>query len=164
VWWLVSPQNPLKPRSGMSHLAGRVRGARAAAADRRIRVGPLEGLLGTVYTVDTVSRLRRAFPRLSFVWLMGADNLGQIGRWQGWTRIFHTLPIAVLDRPTYSLRVTAGRAARRFARFRRPPRMARSLANATPPAWLLVRGRRHPASASAIRAKARTNKGGRAHT
>lgn len=164
VWWLVSPQNPLKARAGMADLATRVAAARAVAAHRRIRVGALETGLGTVYTVDTLAALTRRLPRARFVWLMGADNLAQINRWQGWTRIFHMVPIAVLDRPSYSLGAAMGRAARRFARFRRPKGSARLLASAMPPAWVLLRGRRHPASASAIRANTRKTGGGRAHT
>jgi nicotinate-nucleotide adenylyltransferase len=163
VWWLVSPQNPLKSRAGMAGLTRRVALARAMARDRRIRVGALEAYLGTLYTVDTLAALRRRLPRARFVWLMGADNLAQIHRWQGWSRIFHSVPIAVLDRPTYSLGAATGHAARRFARHRRGPRAVRRLAQATPPAWVLLRGRRHPASASAIRAAARPTEGGRAH-
>jgi len=164
VWWLVSPQNPLKPRAGMVDLAARIAQARAKARDRRLRVGPLEAMLGTAFTVDTLARLRRLFPRTRFVWLMGADNLRQIDRWQGWTRIFHGVPIAVLERPTYCLRATAGTAARRFARYRRAERAAGSLAGAAPPAWVMLHGRRHTASATVIRAGARTARGGMAHT
>jgi nicotinate-nucleotide adenylyltransferase len=164
VWWLVSPQNPLKPREDMEDLAARVAGARAVARDRRIRVGALEARIGTTYTVDTLAWLRRHCRRNHFVWLIGADNLMQIHRWQGWTRIFHAAAIAVLDRPTYSLRATASVAARRFAGYRRRGRGVRSLAAAKPPAWALVRGRRHAASASAIRARRRPAKGGKAHT
>jgi nicotinate-nucleotide adenylyltransferase len=36
VWWLVSPQNPLKPRAGMAPLAERLAAARAVAAHPRI--------------------------------------------------------------------------------------------------------------------------------
>ena len=36
-------------------------------------------------------------------------------RWKGWQEIFATLPIAVFDRPAYSLRALSSRAARRFA-------------------------------------------------
>lgn len=164
VWWLVSPQNPLKPRAGMAGLVRRVALARAVARDRRSRVGALEAELGTLYTVDTLAALRRRLPRIRFVWLMGADNLAQIHRWQGWSRIFRAVPIAVLDRPTYSLGAATGHAARRFAGHRRGPRAVRRLALAKPPAWVLLRGRRHPASASAIRAAARPTEGGRAHT
>lgn len=153
VWWLVSPQNPLKPKAGMADLGDRLAGATAAKRHRRIRVTDLESRLGTVYTADTLGRLRRLFPRVRFVWLMGADNLGQLGRWRAWSRIFHTLPIAVFARPTYCLRATNAVAARRFHRHRWAERSGRILADSRPPGWVFLHGRLHPGSATALRSK-----------
>ena len=152
MWWLVSPQNPLKPREGMAGVRQRLGAARAIARHPRIRVGDLESALGTRYTADTVARLRRLLPRTRLVWLMGADNLAQIGRWHRWTLIFHSLSIAVADRPSYSLRAFAGVAAIRFARARWRETGARRLAAAEPPAWMFLHGPLNPASATAIRA------------
>ena len=63
VWWLVSPQNPLKPRTGMAAFDERLATARAAAGDARLRVSDIERRLGSCYSVDTVARLKRRFPR-----------------------------------------------------------------------------------------------------
>ncbi|WP_448189434.1 nicotinate-nucleotide adenylyltransferase [Azospirillum sp. sgz301742] len=151
VWWLVSPQNPLKSAADMGSLAERLAWARVAARHPRIRVTDLECSLGTRYTADTLSELTRRFPRTRFVWLMGADNLRQIPRWQQWPRIFRSVPIAVFSRPTYSLRALGGVAAQRFARRRVPDLRARGLVDAKPPAWIFLRNPLHPASATAIR-------------
>ena len=64
IWWLVSPQNPLKPGSGMAPFEERLRdAAEIAAADRRIQVTDIEARLGrTTYTADTLQALRRRFP------------------------------------------------------------------------------------------------------
>jgi nicotinate-nucleotide adenylyltransferase len=113
VWWLVSPQNPLKPERGMAPLGQRLTGARRLARDLRIRASALESALGTAYTADTVSALARRFPRCHFVWLMGADNLVQISAWKDWETIFRTLPVAVFDRPSYSLASPANACRRR---------------------------------------------------
>src|SRR5476649_1020463 len=59
VWWLVSPQNPLKTDDGMAPLANRLARARTIASHPRIRVDAPELLLGTRYTLDTVEALRR---------------------------------------------------------------------------------------------------------
>jgi nicotinate-nucleotide adenylyltransferase len=149
---MVSPQNPLKPVAGMAPFAERFAGAEAAARHPRIRVTDIETRLGTSYTADTIAKLLRRFPRHAFVWLMGADNLMQIDRWKDWQQIFHALPIAVLARPSYSLKALAAKAARRFARAKLPESAARSLATAEPPAWVFLHGPLSPVSATAIRA------------
>lgn len=153
VWWLVSPQNPLKPTAGMAPFAERLAGARAAARHPRIRATGIEARLGTIHTADTLARLAARFPGHRFVWLMGADNLLQIPAWKDWQKIFHRLPVAVFARPSYSLKALAGKAARRFASARLPERVAGALAEREPPAWVFVRGRLDPESATAIRTR-----------
>ena len=54
VWWLVSPQNPLKPVAGMAPLALRIASGKAAARHPRIRVTGIEAELGTQLTIDTI--------------------------------------------------------------------------------------------------------------
>jgi nicotinate-nucleotide adenylyltransferase len=152
VWWLVSPQNPLKPIAGMAPFALRLRDARRVAGlDRRIRVSDFEERQGSRYTADTVRVLRRRFPHLRFVWLMGSDNLSQLSRWERWPQIFRTLPIAVFDRPSDSHRALASLPARRFARYRLPPASARRLAEREPPAWAFFHTRLDMRSATQLR-------------
>ena len=100
LWWLVSPRNPMKPARGMASFDERLAGARTVAADPRIAVSGIERRLGTRYTADTLRALGARFPRIAFVWVMGADNLAQISRWKDWTAIFEAVPIAVFDRPS----------------------------------------------------------------
>jgi nicotinate-nucleotide adenylyltransferase len=152
VWWLVAPQNPLKPVAGMAPFAQRLAQAQARARHPGIRVLDLEARLGTRYTRDTVAALQHLFPRTRFVWLMGADNLAQIRHWEKWTEIFSRLPIAVFDRPTYCLKALAGLAARRFAHRRIRPATARSLADLEPPAWVFLPIPLDASSATEIRA------------
>jgi nicotinate (nicotinamide) nucleotide adenylyltransferase/ribosome silencing factor RsfS/YbeB/iojap len=152
VWWLVSPQNPLKAPSGMAAFAERLRqAAEVAAADRRIKATDIEAKLGSTYTADTLRSLRRRFPRTRFVWLMGGDNLAQFPYWQRWQDIFRTVPIAVFDRPRTSSQALAGAAAHRFGRARVPATAARRLAAMPPPAWVFFHTRLDPRSATRIR-------------
>lgn len=153
VWWLVSPQNPLKPRAGMAPLAERLARARAVAAHPRIAVTDLESRLGTRYTADTLAALRAECHGTRFVWLMGADNMIQFDRWRSWREIAETVPIAVIDRPGYLHRALASVFARRYAQARVPAETVRLLPFMPPPAWAVVRARLHPASATAIRAR-----------
>ena len=80
VWWLVSPQNPLKPSAGMAPLGVRLAEARKRAGHAAIRATTIERALGTRYAIDTAIALRRRLPRIAFVWLMGADNLAELAR------------------------------------------------------------------------------------
>ena len=151
LWWLVSPQNPLKPAHGMAPFETRLDAARALVDDRRILVSDIERELDTRYTADTLAALIKRYPAVDFVWVMGADNLVQLEQWKDWTTIFATLPIAVFDRPTYSDAALDCAAAKRFAASRIDAGRARELAGSAPPAWVFVRGNLHGASATEIR-------------
>ena len=155
IWWLVSPQNPLKPVDGMAPFPVRLEGARRIAeTDPRILVTDLESRLASSrYTADSLKALRRRFPRLRFVWLMGGDNLVQIPKWQRWPEIFRTVPIAVFDRPSYSLKALSGPAAKRFARYRVSTSDERRLAEMEPPAWVFFHTRLDDRSATRIRSE-----------
>lgn len=150
VWWLVSPQNPLKPVAGMAPFADRLDGARRVARHPRIRVSDIEARLGTRFTVDTLERLR-TLEGHRFVWLLGADNLVQLPRWRRWRDIMAAVPVAVFERAPYSYAALAGKAAACFGSARVEEEGLRDLVTATPPAWAFVRLRAHPASSTAIR-------------
>lgn len=151
LWWLVTPQNPLKPVRGMAPLPARLASARALARDPRIRVTDIEKRLGTRFTLDTVRALKRRFPRAHFVLVIGADNFIQMPKWRGWTRLMREVPVAVFDRPSYSDSALDGAAAERFARRRIDPEQARGLAYRKPPAWVFFRTALHPSSSTVLR-------------
>jgi nicotinate-nucleotide adenylyltransferase len=158
VWWLVSPQNPLKPETGMAPLDQRLAQAREIAGENmEIKISALEEDLGTRYTVDTVQALQKRNPDADFVLLVGADILEELPRWRQWERLFHILPIAVFARKPYSSRALSGLAAQRFAEFRMAESEAHRLAGSPPPAWVFLHIKEHPASATAIRAAHKTD-------
>ena len=152
VWCLASPQLPLTAARGMAPLAERLAGAQAVVRHPRLKVMALETRLGTRYTADTLARLT-AWPGYRFVWLMGADNLAQLPRWWRWHGILAGCPVAVFDRHPYSHAALAGPVARAFACDRLAEDRADALPTHPPPAWVFVRIRPHPASATAIRAE-----------
>lgn len=155
VWWMVSPQNPLKSADGMAPLDRRLARATAVARHPKIKVTDIETRLGTRYTADTLRQLTGRWPRTRFVWLMGADNLKQMHRWEDWPDIFRSARIAVFDRPAYSMEALLSQAAKRFARSRVPASAASGLIARNPPAWVFLRTPLHPISATRLRAPAR---------
>lgn len=151
VWWLVSPQNPLKARDGMAPFARRMARAQAVARHPRIVVSDFEQRIGGQYTADTLRALCRRGDGARYCWLMGADNLKQMHLWEDWAEIFRIARVAVFARPQYSVDALLSKAARRFARHRLPSGAAGRLMTRKPPAWVFLRTPLHPISATRIR-------------
>jgi nicotinate-nucleotide adenylyltransferase len=151
VWLLVSPGNPLKPQGGMAPYPERLASARAIGDGRRIVASAIEAALRTRYTVDTLRLLRRRFPRVRFIWIMGADILEELPCWRRWLDIVRCVAFAVLPRPGHNLRALAGQAARRMRCVRRPPREARLMPGRAP-GWAFLPTAQNTTSATAIRA------------
>ena len=137
VWWLVSPGNPIKP-DPPAPLANRMQAARTLMQHPRVRVTDLEAGFETRATVDTLAALVRAYPRLRFVWLMGADNLAGFHRWERWPDILNQVPVAVFARPGQRLSAQTAKAARVFARHRMRRGRAQDLGRMEPPVWIYL--------------------------
>src|SRR3981081_4245092 len=151
VWWLVTPGNPLKQHGALPDPDQRIEAARQMADDPRIDVSCLESVIGTRYTVDTITYLRRRAAGLRFVWIMGADNLAQFHRWENWRRIASEVPIAVIDRPPQSFRALAAPAAAALGRYRLPENQAARLADRRAPAWVFLTGMKLNLSSTGLR-------------
>ena len=154
VWLMVSPGNPLKPVAGMAPLSERLGSAASIGDGRRIIATAIEAVFGTRYSHDTMRTLRQRFPRVRFVWIMGADILTQLPHWQRWREIPRNLPFVVLPRPGYTRRALAGQAARSLRRRRRPAHEAPVLSRARS-GWVFLPALENAASATAIRAARR---------
>jgi nicotinate-nucleotide adenylyltransferase len=127
VWWLVSPQNPLKPKS--SPFAERLRSAQAQAHGHRMEVTDFEQRFGCAYTYQTLRRLKRLYPGVSFFLVMGADNLANFRKWRKWREVACRVPVVVVSRPGV-------RPAQRL--------------NA-PKGWIFLQARHHRQSSTALR-------------
>jgi nicotinate-nucleotide adenylyltransferase len=152
MWVMVTPGNPLKERQGLPSMARRIAATRALMRDPRIVVTGFEKTLGSAYSWMTVRRLARSYPRVRFVWIMGADNLLQFDRWRDWDQIARTTSIAVVDRPGATFRAMGAKAAQRFAAARVAERDAPLLADRRPPAFVFLHGPRIAQSSTALRA------------
>lgn len=151
LWWLVSPGNPLKTR-GPAPLDQRLARARAVMQDPRVTVTDIEARLGTRYTAETLAALMASYPGVRFVWLMGADNLAQLHRWQDWEWIMEHVPVGVLARPGDRISARMSRAARLYTQYRISGRASQILGRADAPAWCFVNVPMSGQSSSAIRA------------
>lgn len=155
VWWLVSPQNPLKDPSETGEYAARLAYTGQVAKHPRFVITDIERQMGARTTAETLRGLRPLLGRAHFVWIMGADSFANLHRWHDWLEIPETLPLAVLARPGFSLRALGGPAATRFAEAQIPANLAPKLVTATPPAWCFIPMPLRPESSTAIRRRAK---------
>jgi nicotinate-nucleotide adenylyltransferase len=151
VWWLVSPQNPLKDPRETDDFAERLSAARKLAHHPRFLVTDLEKHLGTRNTAQTLAKLKHRLARGKFVWIMGADSFAGLHHWNRWRDIVKTLPLAVIDRPGHGLKAMSSPAARLLAKHRLNRRSAAKLAGTKPPAWLFLSLPLRKESSTAIR-------------
>lgn len=153
IWWMVAPQNPLKPTQ--PSYESRVETVKALDLPPRMHISHMERDFGTRYTIDTLKRARRHWPDTHFVFLMGADNFTQLPLWRRWEDIMKTVPIAVIARPDKgqtAIRARLGLAARRYRDYRIPEDQAHTLKHAPAPAWTFLTTPLNKLSSSAIRA------------
>ena len=137
VWWLVSPGNPLKEKKP-EPMQQRVQSALKLITHPRVLVSNIEERIGSTFTKDTLTALSKLYPQHKFVWLMGADNLRQIDKWQNWRFIFETFPIGVLARPGDLLAPLKSRAARIYRSHRLPMSQSYKLGHKTAPCWSYI--------------------------
>jgi nicotinate-nucleotide adenylyltransferase len=151
VWWMASPQNPLKEKRGMAPLAARLKSACAKARHPAIVVTDIEARLGTCYTADTLRALKKLYPRTRFVWLMGSDNLQQVHLWKDWEYIFRTVPVCVVDRPPNESRRKSCPALLRFRARMVEQSAAATILSRPLPSWTILHTPLNAASSTQIR-------------
>ena len=152
LWWLVSPGNPLKEH-GPAPLGERMQASQAMMRHPRVTVTAIEARLGTRYTAQTIAALRRRYPGVRFVWIMGADNLAQFHRWQDWRWIIETVPVGVIARPGQRLGARRSKAAKVYRHARVMGRASHILGLLDAPAWSFINVPMSDQSSSAIRAR-----------
>ncbi len=151
VWWLVSPQNPLKDSRNTQDFDDRLAHATQLAANPRLMVTGMEAELGTRTTAQTFAALSPMFRHSRFVWIMGADSFAGLHHWNDWRQIPATLPLAVFARPGWSQAALSSPAARLLAGDRLDAADAGLLANTPAPAWCFLNMPLRHESSTAIR-------------
>jgi len=153
VWWMVSPQNPLKPRHETSDFNQRLAQVRQIARHPRFVVTDIESRLQTTTTAQTLKKLQPVFDQAHFVWLMGADSFAGLHHWNDWQAIPQNLPIAVFDRPGWTTKSLACTAAKCLKPRQFSNEKIALLPFANTPAWGFVSMPQRPENSTALRSK-----------
>jgi nicotinate-nucleotide adenylyltransferase len=103
IWFMVSPQNPLKEKGQLLHENHRLEMVRLAVAeDERFIASDFEFQLEKPsYTVKTLQELKHQFPEVSFSLILGGDNLASFSRWKNYKEILETFPMILYNRPEF---------------------------------------------------------------
>lgn len=101
VWFVVSPQNPLKERSTLLADHHRLQMVRVAIEENyKMRACDVEFHLPIPsYTVVTLAHLGELYPDREFSLIMGSDNLDNFHRWRNYEHILENYEIFVYPRP-----------------------------------------------------------------
>ena len=151
VWWIVTTTNPLKKNK--VDYKKRLRKVKRFLMNHHIKVLEIQDLSKNTYTVDLLEYLFKKFPHKKFIWLMGADNLFSFHLWRDWKKIFYNIPIAIFDRPPYSLSISKAKAILYFKEDRINSKLSRNLKFMKPPKWLFLTGLTNLQSSTKIRQK-----------
>ena len=101
VWFVVSPQNPLKESATLLADHHRLQMVRRAIEDNyHLRACDVEMHLPVPrYTVVTLAALGEKYPDREFCLIMGSDNLASLHRWRNYEYILQNYRIYVYPRP-----------------------------------------------------------------
>lgn len=100
IWFVVSPQNPMKQEQDLLPEELRLKLVDLAIADNPyFKSCDVEfTLLKPNYTILTLECLQALYPNRKFALIIGADNLALFHKWTDYTRILELYPIYVYPR------------------------------------------------------------------
>lgn len=106
IWFVVSPQNPLKERNTLLNDYIRLEMVRIAIDNypKKYAASNIEfNMPKPSYTIDTLTYLKEKYPDYEFVLLMGSDNLKTLHKWKNYTQIISQFKIYVYPRPNINI-------------------------------------------------------------
>ena len=105
VWLMLSPQNPLKEKSGLLDERLRLEMTKIALeSEQNIHASDFEfSLPRPSYTWRTLDCLKDKYPSYSFSLIIGADNLANFNKWVRPDYILSNYDIIVYPREGYSM-------------------------------------------------------------
>jgi len=150
VWWLVTPQNPLK----ISEPAGyeeRVDNCKKITRNFPIKIQEIEKNIHSDYSYKTINYILKHYNNIKFFWLMGADNLINFHKWEKWQKIFNNMSIVIFRRHGYNNKALKSIASQRFKNNRVISSNIKFDDFIYTPSWSLIENKEIRISSSEIR-------------
>ena len=108
VWFVVSPQNPLKPSGSLLNEYHRLHLVQTAVdGDLRFKVTDVEFKLPKPsYTIDTLTYLKEKYPENNFTVIMGTDSFHNITKWKNYELLLKNYSFILYPRPGFEIKDT----------------------------------------------------------
>ena len=104
IWFVVSPQNPLKAESLLDAYSRLHLVRLAIEEDKRMKASDIEfHLPKPSYTINTLTYLGEKYPKHQFVIIMGSDSFQNIHKWKNFQTIIKNYHIYVYRRPGFGI-------------------------------------------------------------
>ncbi len=158
IWWLITPQNPLKIIKPASY-NDRLKNCKIIAKNHPIRIKEIEKKINSKYSQFTIEYLCNHYPNIKFYWLMGADNLINLHKWQNWRRFFKQISIVIFKRHGYNNAALKSIASKTFANFHINPNSLNKMYFIKKPSWTFLENKEIRISSSEIRHQRKLLKG-----
>lgn len=103
LWFVVSPQNPMKRQADLLEDSLRLELTRKAIEGYpRFKVSDFEFRLPRPsYMSLTVAKMKEAYPQRRFCLVIGSDNWETFGRWHEHERLLNENPMLIYPRPGF---------------------------------------------------------------
>ncbi len=103
VWFVISPQNPLKPKSELLDADHRLKLLKAAIQDNPgLQISEEEFSMPVPsYTIDTLELLSARHPERKFIVIAGTDIFDDFHKWKNFDRILESFGFYIYNRPGY---------------------------------------------------------------
>jgi len=101
VWFIVSPQNPLKPAASLLNEYHRLYLVQLAIeGENNLKASDIEFKLPKPsFTVDTLTYLQEKYPNHEFAVIMGSDSFQNLPKWKNYNWLLQHYPVYVYKRP-----------------------------------------------------------------
>ncbi len=109
VWFIVSPQNPLKHSSTLLNEYQRLHLVQMCIEeDPRLKASDVEFKLPKPsYTIDTLTYLTEKYPEYEFTLILGSDSFQNIHRWKNYERLIRDYHFIIYPRPGFPVDSTS---------------------------------------------------------
>ena len=150
IWWLVTPQNPLKINQPASY-SERVKNCKILTKNKPIKIKEIEKKINSQFSYQTIKYLNNHYKNIKFFWLMGADNLINFHQWQNAHRIFNEIPIVVFRRYGYNQQALKSYISNLYKNFRLKNKNIHIDNFNQLPAWIIIQNKEIRISSTEIR-------------